>query len=235
MRKHGWMALTLAGITTACAAGGGRSPVDYTMVAADAEGATPAQLAQQVQAASADFALIVAAQDAAWFTELAGATQLSLSGPAVSSDDVGLAFLSRLELLGDTSIVLGTGAAQVQVQDALYQVADERFLDLMLMRMPAGVDVPAAARALLEYMATDVMANASVVLGVTAASAQDADRMENLLRAAFANASECGGLPADGMTYRTFFGPPARTRCEEARQLDDPARGVVARISVGLQ
>ncbi len=233
--RHGWMTVILAAASSACALGaGGGDPIDYTMVAVDARQATATEIATQIQGAGGDFALVIAARDEAWFAELASATQLGLSGPA-RGDDLGLAFLSRLELLGDTSITLGNGDARAYVQDALYQIADERYLDLMLVRLPADVDVSGAARALLEYIATDVMANASVVMGVSAATAADAQRMDQLLRAAFTNAAECGGLEDANRTFRIFFGPPARTRCTDARPLEGAGAAVAARVSAGLR
>ncbi|MGH7443469.1 MAG: hypothetical protein ACREKM_01265 [Longimicrobiales bacterium] len=235
--KRGWMTVVLAAMSPACAVGvgGGGSPIEYTMVAVNAAGATSAQIAEQVQEAGGDFVLVVGPREGTWFGELASASQLGLSGPAYT-DERGLAFLSRLELLGDTSLVLGTGNAQVQLQDALYQVDEERFLDLMLVNIPTGADVPAATRSLLEYIATDVMANAALVLGIIAPSPAEAQAMDELLRAAFSTAAECGGLShTDQRAYRIFFGPVARVRCTDARQLDGPGSPVVARVSVGLQ
>jgi hypothetical protein len=95
--------------------------------------------------------------------------------------------------------------------------------------------VQAAARALLEYMATDVMANASLVLGIQAETAGDAQAMEELLRAAFTNAAECGGLEAADARFRIYFGPVARIRCQEASRLSSAGTAIVARVSVGLQ
>lgn len=233
--KRGWMIAVLTAANTACAVGaGGGSPVEYTMVAVDAGQASAADIAAQVQQASGDFALVSAPRDSAWFAQLATTTQLGLSGPA-RAGDLGLAFLSRLELLGDTAITLGSGAGQFTAQDALYEVEGERFLDLMLVRLPAGADVQAAARALLEYMATDVMANASLVLGIQAETAADAQAMEELLRAAFRNAAECGATEAAESRFRIFFGPAARIRCQEARRLSGAGAAVAARLSVGLQ
>lgn len=237
--KRGWMTVVLAAASSACAAGvggaGGGSPVEYTMLAVNAEGVTSAQLAQQVRESGSDFALVVGPRENTWFGDLANASGLALSGPAYT-DARGLAFLSRLELLGDTSIVLGTGNAQLQLQDALYQVEEERYLDLMLVNISDGTDVPAATRSLLEYIASDVMANAALVLGIIAATPEQAQVMDSMLRAAFSTAGECGGLsdPA-GRAYRIFFGPVARMRCTDARQLDGPGSPIVARVSVGLQ
>lgn len=234
--KLAWTTVMAAVIVGGCAGGlgGGPDPVTYTMVGVDAGTVGADQVAAQIAPANADFALVVAARDAAWFTQLAQATNLELSGPAIA-DSLGLAFLSRLELLGDTAIVLGSGDAAFTVQDALYQASDERFLDLMLVNLPHGTNVDAAIRALLQYMATDVMANASVVLGIRAANAADAAIAESMLRAAFMNAIECGGMEGVDRNYRMFFGPSARTRCTAAQPLAGPADAITARVSVGLQ
>src|SRR5690606_41208945 len=96
-------------------------------------GATAEQVAAQILPASPDFALVVAARDSAWFAQLAQATNLELSGPALA-DSLGLAFLSRLELIGDTAIMLGSGDAAFTMQDALYQSGKDRYLDLKIGR-----------------------------------------------------------------------------------------------------
>lgn len=228
---------TLAAVAlSGCVAGlgGPPDPVTYTMAGIDAGSASAEEVAAQIAPTNTDFALVVASRDAAWFTQLAQATNLGLSGPAMA-DSLGLAFLSRLELLGDTSIVLGSGDGQFTMQDALYQFDEERYLDLMLVSLPGGVNIDAAMRALLEYMATDVMATASVVLGIRAANAEDAAHVDSMLRAAFMNAVECGGMEGADRNYRVFFGPSARTRCTAAEQIEGPADVVTARVSVGLQ
>jgi len=229
-----WM-MAGAAVMSGCAGSmGGPGPVVYSMVAVDAGQAAAEATAAQIGPAQADFALVVAPGDSAWFTRLAAATGLAVSGPAMA-DRMGLAFLSNLEVLGDTSIVIGTGDAAFTMQDALYQASDQRrYLDLMLVNLPAGVNVDGAIRALLEYMATDVMADASVVLGVRAATVADANRVETMLRAAFMNAVECGGMDGAQRTYRIFFGPSARTRCTTAQPLPGPADAITARVSVGL-
>jgi hypothetical protein len=228
-----WLVVAVVAATSACALRlGGPSPVDYTLVALDARGSSAHDAAARITEAASDFALIVAERDSAWFQQLASATSLELSGPAFAPA-AGLAFVSRLPLLGDTSLVLEVTAGSVHVQDALYSVSDERFLDLMLVHLPAGTDLHEATRRLLEYMATDVMANAALVLGVSAADAAAAHQVEQLLRAAFTNAAECAGIDASDRPYRVFFGPAARVRCEAARAIDGV--GIVADITVGLR
>lgn len=232
--KHLWKTAVLVVLAGGCAGGlGGSDPANYTMTGVDAGSASPAEIAEQVTRANSDFALVVAPAQPAWFGELATATGLTLSGPA-TGDGPGLALLSRLELLGDTSIVIGADSARFYMQDALYQAADERYLDLMVVNLPAGVDVDAAVRELLRYMATDVMATASVVLGVNAPTTAVAVQVDSMLRAAFMNAVECGSLDPD-RTFRVFFGPPARTRCTAARRIEGAGEVIAAGVRVGLQ
>lgn len=229
-----WMAVAMAVIAGGCAPGyGGPAPVDHVMVGVDARGATAEQVAAQILPASPDFALVVAARGSAWFAQLAQATNLELSGPALA-DSLGLAFLSRLELIGDTAIMLGSGDAAFTMQDALYQSGKDRYLDLMLVALPENANVEGAMRALLEYMATDVMADASVVLGIRAADAADAQVVDRMLRAAFTDAAECAGMEGADRNYRVFFGPSARVRCSAARPLEGPADAISARVSIGL-
>lgn len=233
--KRAFATAVIVMTATACATLGGPSPVEYTAVALDAGDATPAQLAAQLQETGADVALVRAAREDAWFAQLATASGLELSGPA-RRQDVALGFLSSLELLGDTTIAVPLEGDDMLMQDALYQVADERYLDMMFVRVPDGADLPVAARALYQYIATDVMADAALVLGVSTGTPAEAREMERLLRAAFAYATECGGIDgAEQSTYRVFFGPVARVRCVEARRLAGAGSPIVVRISVGLE
>lgn len=232
---RGWLVVAVVAVTSACGglALGGPSPEPYTALALDARTASAQDAAAQIQGAAADFALVVGAADSAWFAQLATASGLELSGPAIAPMG-GLAFVSRLELIGDTSLVLRIGNGDVHVQDALYAVDDDRFLDLMLVQLDEGTDLQEATRVLLEYMATDVMAHAALVLGVAAHDAAAANEVETMLRAAFTNAAECaGGEAASGRPFRLFFGPAARVRCEDARMIG--TTGIVADISVGLR
>lgn len=231
---RGWLVVAVVAVTSACGmALGGPSPEPYTAFALDARTVSAQDAAAQIQGIGADFALVVGAADSAWFAQLAGATGLELSGPALAPMG-GLAFVSRLELLGDTSLVLQIGDGNVYVQDALYAVDDDRFLDLMLVQLVEGTDLQEATRVLLEYMATDVMAHAALVLGVAAHDAAAANEVETMLRAAFTNAAECaGGEAAAERSFRLFFGPAARVRCEDARLLG--TTGIIADISVGLR
>src|SRR5690606_19808658 len=145
-----WMAVAMAVIAGGCAPGyGGPAPVDHVMVGVDARGATAEQVAAQILPASPDFALVVAARDSAWFAQLAQATNLELSGPALS-DSLGLPFISRLELNGDTSNMLRSNDASLTMQNSLYQSCNARYLYPMHVALPENANVEGAMRALLE-------------------------------------------------------------------------------------
>lgn len=217
---------------TACALGlGGAGPEDYTAAAIRADANTSAAaVAEQIGNASADIVLLSAPRDSAWFAGVAGSTQLTLSGPGTTSG-TGLAFLTSLEMLGDTSLVLGVdGGGEVHVHDALYQISGERFVDLMLVRMDAS-DMRSAVRQLLSYIATDVSGSAALLLAIDAPTAQAADSAAVLVRATLGNAAECGGLEATAptATIRLLYGPSARLTCRSARRLPD---GIVANVQV---
>src|SRR5690606_39112688 len=93
--------------------------------------------------------------------------KLTLSGPGVAGS-VAFGFLAG-EAVGDTTIVLPLeGGGEVALHDALYIVGAGRYLDLLAARFSPDADVREAVRALLNYIATDVMPQAAVVLAVNA-------------------------------------------------------------------
>ena len=143
--------LPLVAVTaTACALRlGGTGPVDYNAaVIRAAPGADAAAIAAQVRSAGANLVLLSAEQDSAWFARTAEAAGLTLSGPGTTSGR-SLGFMTNLEILGDTSLVLDVdGGGQVHMHDALYEVDDDRNIDLMFVRLD-GPDIRAAVRTLL--------------------------------------------------------------------------------------
>ncbi|MGH7504961.1 MAG: hypothetical protein ACRELX_04905, partial [Longimicrobiales bacterium] len=191
MRRIGWVAV-LAFAVCACAVRlGGPSPEEYQALAlAASETTSAAEAAQQIQSVSADLVMISGQQDSAWFAEVASTAGLPLSGPGTTGPTA-MAFLSRLELLGDTSIVLAAGEGRMHMHDALYQIDEDRLLDLMMVSIQPDADLREAVRTLLSYIATDVGATAAVLLGVDAPTVEAGDSISVLMRAAFANAYEC--------------------------------------------
>ena len=216
---------------TACAMSMG-PPKDIPMVAValrPAPDATPAAVAASLNAAEADAALIAGPVDSAWLAAVGSATGLTLSGPA-TGDDLALAFLAG-EPLGDTTVVLPYGDSRLAVHDALYEVDDERYLDLMVFRLTDAADARPAIGALTEYMATDVMNAAAVIIAVAVPTPAAGDSVARMLSPAFFDALRCEpGLAAgpDREGIRLFYGPEARVYCRAAGT-ESPGIGALVR------
>lgn len=224
----------------ACAVNlGAPSPQPYQVVAlpVGADGAA-AEVAERITAQGAQIAFVTAERDSAWFAEVAGASGLGLSGPGHTGPR-SLAFLTNLELLGDTSIVLLVpSGGRIHMHDALYEVDEDRNLDLMLVDMDGARDLRDGVRTLLQYIASDVGNSVPLMLAVTAPQTMVDDSVAVLLRAAFANARLCAGTAEDGATLPAaegmalLYGPPAQMQCESARALPGHS-GISARLVVG--
>jgi hypothetical protein len=234
-----WGLLGVAVVATGCAVRlGGPRPVDYmAMVFSDASPSV-ADVADQVRRAGADVVLISAGQDADWFGRLAAETGLHLSGPGMTGPRA-LAFLTRVEALGDTSLVIDvpTGG-RIHMHDALYRVDRQRTLDLMYVRLDDVEVIPDAARVLLEYLASDVGPTASVLLAVEAPSAAMADSLAVRMRAYFPSAWDCAApeaRPATAATVpmRLLYGPSVRLSCVSAEVAAAPSEPTTARVRVG--
>jgi len=214
---------------------GGPKPEDFQTVALMADaGATAESVAATIRQASADIVLLTAEQDSAWFAAISTATGLKLSGPG-ATERTAKAFLTNLEILGDTSIVLGVAdGSRMHMHDALYKISDERLIDLMLVGLQARSDLRDAARALLGYIATDVGANASLIIALHAPTPAAADSMAVLIRAAYSNAWECAGRDgaANPGRLRLFYGPSARIQCRNARSLEGNDAAIAALLVV---
>ncbi|HSJ23355.1 MAG TPA: hypothetical protein VK929_01645 [Longimicrobiales bacterium] len=227
--------LTLSLAITACAVRlGGGGPRQYDAVALLAgPGADAAETAGRLRAADAELVLLSADRDDAWFASVAEAAGLELSGPGRSSGR-GFAFLSSLEMVGDTSLVLEVaGGGSVHMHDALYRVDGDRYVDLMLVRFDAP-DVREAVRTLFGYIATDVMANAAVLLAIDAPTSAEAQDASVLMRAHYTPAFECAGVPEDASVggIRLLYGPTARVSCNSVRVLPGTPPGIHADIVV---
>lgn len=214
---------------------GGPSPLTYRIVAvpAHADG-SPADVGGRLTAEGAQLALIAADRDSAWFSGVASAAGLELSGPGTTGPR-GLAFLSSLPILGDTSIVLLPPAGgRIHMHDALFEISEDRVIDLMLIDPEDVTDVRDAVRTLLSYIASDVGNSVPLVLAVSGPATAVDDSVAVLLRAAFANAGDCATegerIVIPGL--RLLYGPPALVRCEDVRVLPDGA-GVSAELVIG--
>jgi hypothetical protein len=214
---------------------GGPSPEEYDVVAISAlRNADAVEVAERITSAGAEIALLAAErQDSAWFVAVAGNARLALSGPGATSGR-GYAFMTNLEILGDTSLVLPVdGGGSVHMHDALYKIDENRNIDLMLVRIETG-DLRAGVRTLLNYIATDVPADAPLLLAFDGPTPELADSAATMMRATIGDASECREqASAPEPTVRLLYGPSARVRCLSARNLPGDQAGIVARLEVG--
>jgi hypothetical protein len=226
----------LALVFTACAVRlGGPSPEEYDVAALfEPLNADAVEVAERIRAAGAEIVLLAAErQDSAWFTAVAGNARLDLSGPGTTTGR-GYAFMTNLEILGDTSLVLPIdGGGSVHMHDALYRIDDHRNIDLMLVRLE-GPDLRATVRRLLNYIATDVPADAVLLLALDGPTAAAADSAATMIRATIGDASECREDAASAEpAVRLLYGPSARVRCLSARNIPGVEPGIVARLEVG--
>jgi hypothetical protein len=217
-------------LATACAGRlGGGGPREFEVLAFRADvTAEPAQVATLI-AAGSDIVLLSADADSAWFAAVASASGLGLSGPGTSGP-IGLAFLTGLEMVGDTSLALDVaGGGVVHLQDALYRVDRNRYIDLMAARVEAP-DLRAAVRRLLDYIAFDVMADVPVLLAVDGVTPQAADSVATLMRAYYSSDVDCRDTAIqDGAAQhvRLLYGPSARITCRSSRPVPRAAAGAV--------
>lgn len=237
MRRWGMVVVATAAAAACGVRLGGSGPEAYTALALPAVDVPAAQAVERILESGADVVLVASRAESSWFETVAEGTGLELSGPG-RNGSYALAFLTNLEMLGDTALVLGTpSGGRLHLQDALYKVDDRRVLDLMLLEVTEGVDLRESVRTLLSYIATDVGADAAVLLGVTAPTPAVSDSVAVLLRAAFGNAWECtapgrAGQASPVMDIRLFYGPEVRMDCESARVLERPGGPVVAEVVV---
>ena len=246
-RRHAVAAATAAGVAlAACALRiGGPAPESFRVLVASS-GIPPqaGETGEWLRALDAHVALIAAEADSAWFAATAVAAGLTLSGPALADSAssasrhgrrAALAFLAW-EPLGDTTVAIVAGdGARILVHDALYRTDRGKALDLMAATVPAGADPREAARALLTYVATDVMHDAIVLLALGTPDAVVADSLETLLRPVLAGSAGCDDrLDLDAAVrpgaLRLYFGPVVRVRCEAVRGFRSPLPTLLARL-----
>lgn len=226
---------------------GGPKPVSYRTIAlSTGPDVAPAQVAGYIREAGANVVLLAAQADSAWFADVAKRADLSLSGPGTAGP-VAFAFLAG-KPVGDTTLALALpNGGDVVIHDALYRVDKRRYLDLLALRVADPEQARDVMRAVLRYVATDVMSNAAVVLAVDVPDAETGDRVAELLDPAFIDARTClssrGQEPGNGGNggngagagggMRLFYGPEARVRCESARMLGGESSTVLANLIVG--
>lgn len=234
------VAVALAILVAGCAVRlGGPDPEEYrTLALRTSADLPPDRVAGLIRGAGADVVLLSAEADSAWMADVAEQTDLVLSGPGPAGP-VSLAFLAG-EPVGDTTVALpieGRGA-QLVVHDALYEIDERRRLDLLVTRIDRSVDARAAVRALMGYVATDVLAEAAVVLAIDAGGPDRAERIGELVRPALMDARDCAAGPEEDepASVRSdmllFYGPELRIRCESAEVRQAPGRPLLARLVV---
>jgi hypothetical protein len=229
--------LAAATLLAGCAVNlGGPKPEDFRTLALMADsGATAESVAATIRQTDAAIVLLTAEKDSAWFAAVSAASGLTLSGPG-TTERTAKAFLTNMEILGDTSIVLGVAdGSRMHVHDALYKIGSDRLVDLMLIGLQARSDLRDAARSLLGYIATDVGPNAALIMALHAPTSAAADSMAVLIRAAYTSAWECAGNDgaANPGPLRLFYGPSARMQCRSARKLDGNDAAITALLVVG--
>jgi hypothetical protein len=216
---------------------GGGGPQQYDALALHAPAdAAAADVAAQVRTAGADLVLLSGVQDSAWFAAVATDANLTLSGPGRTGPR-GMAFLSRLEVVGDTSLILEVpGGGRVHMHDALLRINGDRFIDLMMVHFDAP-DLRQAVQTLLLYAASDVMPNVPVLLAVDGPTPAIADSAAALMRVYYAPAVDCPGATGTEtlrtQPIRLLYGPSARISCRGAQPVAGAAPGVRVRVLAG--
>lgn len=197
-------------------------------------GTGASEVSAMIEDAAAEVALVAGPPDTTWFADVAEATGLTVSGPATAGD-LGLGFLAG-EPLGDTTVVLTYDGGSVTVRDALYDLDEQRYLDLLAFRIDDAEQARRQIAVLVEYMATEVMNSAAVIMAVAVPTAAIGDSVGQLLSPAYFDALRCEpGLAARGDRegVRLFYGPEARIFCRSAT-VSDRAIGDVIRASLVL-
>jgi len=193
--------------------------IDMPTVAFRADaGTSPDAVGAAVRETGPRIALVAGPPDEAWFQSVAAGAGLSgLSGPGTIGPELAVGFLG-MEPVGDTTVELSYEGGTFQVHDALYDLDDRRYLDLLAFQIEEPGAARARIRALTQYIATDVYPGAAVILAVAVPSAAVGDSVARELSPAYRGAVHCGAPPemvaASGV--RLFFGPEARMFCRSA-------------------
>ncbi len=214
-------------------------PIPYTALALDVPaGASADSVASIVRGGAAGLVLVAAPADSAWFGAVARGANLRLSGPTRTPPALRLAFLAG-KPVGDTTLSLPVpGGRPLLLHDALYEPRKNRHLDLMMVQVDTATPANQAAGALLKYVATDVMQNAPVVLGLIAPNAATADSVARLIRPVFVDVGTCDGATAraaNAAPIRLLYGPETQIYCTDARVLPGLGTPVYAQVTLGVK
>lgn len=172
----------------------------------------------------AEYAIISAPHDSAWFADVAARAKLTTTRPGLVNGRT-YAFIGP-KALGDTTLTLTVpGGGVLRIHDALFEVDKNRRIDLMTVQLDSTVNLNRSITRLLEYVASDVGATVSVLLAIEAETPAMGDSVSVIMRPLYTDLFECtaegkaGASPSD-LPIRTFFGPSARMRCKSAERLD---------------
>lgn len=218
MRRAVLTSITLGLLVAACAVNmGAPDEQELSTVALRADaGATPAAVAATLEEVRATIALVAAPEDPAWFSGVAEAADLHLSGP--TGGDLSLALMA-MEPVGDTVIDLTYDGGTIRVVDALYDLDKRHFLDLMAFQVRAGDPIQPMVTRLLRYIATDVDPSAGVVLAIAVPDVATGDSIARLLSPGYFDTLRCAGAGRPEAVIgeiRLFYGPEARVWCRDA-------------------
>jgi hypothetical protein len=211
-------ALLLAGCSPTMGLGDPRPTDTPTVAIRAAADATAADVGAAIAEVGPRFALVAGPADEAWFREMAAASGLaSMTRPGVATPDMGLAFLG-MEAVGDTMMAVAYEGGTLMVHDALFDLGQRRFLDLLSFRADDAAGARPMITALTEYIATDVMPGAAVIMAVAVPSAAVGDSVARMLSPMYRGAVHCDA-PESAVArsgIRLFFGPAARIYCQSA-------------------
>ena len=237
--KRGSGLVVAAALLAACSSVrlGGPSPRDLDAIAmvipADA---TAEQVAQILTQRGVDYAILSGARDSAFYADVATRAGLKNTRPG-GTGSTRFSFLGP-QALGDTTLALKvTGGGEVLIHDALYRIDKNRRLDLMSVRIEPNVNLRESVRAVLAYVATDVLPNAAVLLAIQAPTPALGDSVSILTRAAFADAWECtrdgrNNPTVTDLPIRLFYGPAVRLSCQSAERVDAGGGAVLGHFTM---
>lgn len=231
--------LLLAALLSACSVRmGGPSPEEHDAVALRVPGdATAEQVAQLLTQRGVDHAILIGGRDSAFYSDIATRAGLKSTRPGVAGTST-FAFLG-MQPIGDTTLVLKVaGGGELRVHDALYRIDKNRRLDLMAVRIEPNANLRESIKTLLAYIASDVLANAAVLLAIEPPTPALGDSVSILTRAAFADAWECTreGRTRPTVTdlpVRLFYGPAARLSCESAERIEIGGGAILGHFVMG--
>ncbi len=230
------LGVVLAGLVGGCAVRlGGPAPVDEDAIALHVSADMSAeQTAALLKQHGVEVAILASEHDSAWYADVAARAGMKSTRPGRAGTTT-FAFMGP-QALGDTTLALKVqGGGEIRLHDALYRIDKQRRLDLMAVHITPQANLRESVRALLAYVATDVLANAAVVFAIEPPTPALGDSVAVLMRAAFADAWECTPQGRTGtrnkeLPIRLFYGPSMRVRCGGAEHLAESGGAILAHL-----